>query len=88
MYIYLHYLYSLCLCVYFIYLHLFTNTWPIFDSKGIDALFKAHFLEKRIFCLLTLPKQMPFLTISNKNIFFKTQGNRLGAIVAPNKRLE
>ena len=25
---------------------------------------------------------------SNKNIFFKTQGNRLGAIVAPNKRLE
>ena len=77
-----------CLCVYFIYLYLLTNTWPILDSKGIGALFGAHFLEKRAFRLLTLPKQMPFLTISNKNIFFKTQGNRLGAIVAPNKRLE
>ena len=28
---------------------------------------------------------MLFLTISNENIFFKTQGTRLGAIVAPNK---
>ena len=74
--------------MYFIYLYLLTNTWPILDSKGIGVLFGAHFLEKRAFRLLTLPKQMPFLTISNKNIFFKTQGNRLGAIVAPNKRLE
>ena len=31
---------------------------------------------------------MPFLTISNENIFLKTQGTRLGAIVAPNKGLE
>ena len=29
-----------------------------------------------------------FLTISNENIFFKTQGTRLGAIVARNKSLE
>ena len=29
-----------------------------------------------------------FLTISNENIFFKIQGTRLGAIVAPNKGLE
>ena len=28
---------------------------------------------------------MLFLTISNENIFFKTQDTRLGAIVAPNK---
>ena len=31
---------------------------------------------------------MSFLTISNGNILFKTQGTRLGAIVAPNKGLE
>ena len=48
----------------------------------------AHFSEKGAFCLLVLPKQMPFLTISNENIFFKTQGIRLDAIVAPNKSLE
>ena len=77
-----------CLCVYFIYLYLFTNISPILDSEGMGASFGAHFLEKRAFCLLTVPKQMPFLTISNKNVFFKTQGNRLGAIVAPTKRLE
>ena len=59
-----------CVCVYFICLYLFTNTWPILDSEGVGALFAAHFLEKSAFCLLTLPKQMPFLTISNKNIFF------------------
>ena len=28
---------------------------------------------------------MLFLTISNENIFFKTQGTRLGAIVAPSE---
>ena len=77
-----------CVSLYFIYLHLFTNTWPILDTEGIGPLFGAHFLEKRSFCFLTLPKQMPFLTMSKKNIFSKTQGNRLGAIVAPNKRLE
>ena len=31
---------------------------------------------------------MPFLTISTENIFFRTQGTRLGAIVASNKGLE
>ena len=31
---------------------------------------------------------MPFLTISNESTFLKTQGSRLGAIVAPNKGLE
>ena len=31
---------------------------------------------------------MSFLTISNENICFKTQGTRLGGIVAPNKSLE
>ena len=74
--------------MYFIYLYLLTNTWPILDSEGIGALFGAYFLEKSASCLLTLPKQMPFLTISNKNIFFKTQGKRLGVVVAPNKHLK
>ena len=31
---------------------------------------------------------MIFFTISNENIFLKTQGTRLGVIVAPNKGLE
>ena len=51
------------------------NTWPILDSEdiGAGALFWVHFFfEKRAFCLLILPKQMPFLTISYKNIFLKT----------------
>ena len=55
---------------------------------GHEYVFGAHFSEKRAFCLLVPPEQMPFLTISNENIFFKTQGTRLGAIVAPNKYLE
>ena len=31
---------------------------------------------------------MSLLTISNENIFFKTQGTRLGAVVTPNKGLD
>ena len=54
---------------------------------GMGAFFRAHFLKKGI-CLLTPPQQMSFLTISNKNILFKTQGTGLDAIVAPNKGLE
>ena len=53
------------------------------------GVFLGHiFQKKRAFCLLAPTKQMPFLTISKKNIFFKTQGTRLGEIVAPNKCLE
>ena len=58
---------------------------PILDIGGMGAVFKGIFSEKRAFCLLVPLKQMSFLTISNKNIFFKTQGTRLGVIVAPNK---
>ena len=47
----------------------------------------AHFYKKGAFCLLALPKQMSLLTISTENIFLKTQGTRLVAIVAPNKGL-
>ena len=54
---------------------------------GMDAFFRAYLLKKKEFCLL-LGKQMPFLIISNENIFFKIQGTRLGAIVVPNKGLE
>ena len=63
-------------------------TGPILDSEGMGAVFWVHFLKKRTFCLLAPPKQMSFLTISNKNISFKTKGTRLGATVAPNKCLE
>ena len=51
-------------------------------------LFRVLFLKKIAFCLLAPPKQMSFLTISNENVLFKTQGTRLGAIIAPNKGLE
>ena len=35
--------------------------------------------------MLATSKLMLFLTISNENIFLKTQGTRLGAIVAQTK---
>ena len=47
------------------------------------VIWGTFFGKKCIFFAHTLPKQMPFLAISNKNIFFKTQDKRLGAIVAP-----
>ena len=34
------------------------------------------------------PNQISFFTVSEENIFFKTQVTRLGAVVAPNKGLE
>ena len=54
-----------------IYLYLFTNIGPILDSEGMGAFFGANFSEEETFCLVTLPKQMPFLTISNKMFFSK-----------------
>ena len=63
-------------------------TGPILDSEGMGSFFGAHFSEKRAFSLLAFPNQIAFLTISNKNIFFKTRSTRLGAIVTPNKCLE
>ena len=53
---------------------------PILDSEGMGTFLGAHFLEKKEFWLLATLKQMPFLTILDKNIFFKTQGTRLGVI--------
>ena len=38
---------------------------------GHGCIFRAHLLQKRTFCLLAPLKQMPFLTISNENVFFK-----------------
>ena len=61
------------------------SSGPILDIRGMGVFFRAYFLGKRAFCLLAPPKQMSFLIISNENIFFKTQGTRLGAIVSPNK---
>ena len=37
--------------------------------------------------MLAPPKQMSFLTISKENIFFRTLGTSLGAIVATKKAL-
>ena len=54
---------------------------PILDIEDMDTS------EKRAFCLLASPKQMSFLTISVESSFFKIQGTRLDAIVAPNKEI-
>ena len=64
------------------------HTRPTLDIAGMDAFFWGTFSEKRAFCLFAPPKQMSFLTISNENIFLRTQGTRLGVIVAPKKGLE
>ena len=61
---------------------------PVLYIGGMGAFFQGKSSKKRPFGLLAPPKKMPFLTISHKNIFFKIQGSRLGAIVAPNKSLE
>ena len=63
------------------------HSGSILDIEGMGGFWGA-FFEKRVFCLLALPKQMPFSTISKENIFFKIQGTRLGVIVAPSKGLE
>ena len=55
MYIYLYYLYSLCMCVF--YLSVFIYKYMAY-SILFYSRFGAHFVEKRAFCLLTLPKQM------------------------------
>ena len=54
----------------------------------MGAFFGASVFKKGAFYLIAPPNQMSFLTISNENIFFKNQGTRLGAIIAPNKGLE
>ena len=51
-------------------------------------VFGGTFVLKKGILFTWPPEQMSFLTISNENNFFKTQGTRLGAIVAPNKGLE
>ena len=51
------------------------DTGPTLDIGGMGTFLGAFFL--RAFCLLAPPKQMSFLTISNKNIFLKTEGTRL-----------
>ena len=61
---------------------------PILDNVGMGAFFWGTFSEKRAFCLLAIPKQMSFFTISNENIFSKTEGTRLDGMVTPNKDLE
>ena len=63
----------------------FELSGPILDIGGMGAFLRANFSKIRAFGLLAPPKQMLFLTIFNENIFFKTQGTRLGATVTPNK---
>lgn len=40
-------------------------------------LFAAQFFKKGAFCLFSSPKQIPFSTIFNEEIFAKTKGTRL-----------
>ena len=61
---------------------------PIIDIGGMGAIFQDTFFEKRAFCLFAPTKQKSFLTISNVNIFSKTQGTRLDAKVTSTKDLE
>ena len=55
-------------------------TGHIIDIGGMGAFFGGTFSEKKafFFFLLASPKQLSFLTISNENIFLKTQCTRLG----------
>ena len=70
----------------FIYEDTYHIAWSIVDPGYV--FFGACFQKKRAFCLLAPPKHMSFLTISNGNVFLKTQDTRLGAIVASDKGLE
>ena len=55
---------------------------------GNDAFFQGTTSENRALYLLVPTKQITILTISNEIIFFKTQGIRLGVLVARNEGLE
>ena len=61
---------------------------PILDIGDMGTFLKHIFFEKRAFCLLSPPKQMSFLIISNEFCFFKTQDTRLGVTVASYKDIE
>ena len=45
---------------------------PILDIVSMSTFFRSHILKERYF-VLAASKQTPFLSISNKNIFFNTQ---------------
>lgn len=49
--------------------------------------FVGVYFIKGTFFLLAPPKQVPFLISSNENNFIKTQGSRLGMIIATKKGL-
>ena len=63
-------------------------TGPILDTGVMGAFLGGTFVLKKGICLLVPPKQMSFSTISNENIFCKTQDTKLVVIIAPNKVLE
>ena len=61
---------------------------PIIPNIGsMGAPFGAQLLKKGHFVCLQ-PLNMPFLTVSNDNISFKSQGTRLDAIVATHEGLQ
>ena len=66
--------------------HIYIGVQGLFYS-GHGCVFLGHIFSKKGICMLTSPKQMLFATISNENIFSKTQGTKLGAIIAPSKVL-
>ena len=59
-----------------------------FLTFGTCVWFLGRNYWKKGILFASFPKQISFLTISNENIFFKTQATRLDAIVTPNKRLK
>ena len=82
------YLYSLSMFVFYwsVFIYKYMAYFRQWEHRCI--IWGILFGKKGILLAHTLLKQLPFLTISNKNIFFETQGNKLGVIVAPNKHLE
>ena len=59
----------------------------ILNIGRMGAFLGGTLSEKMAFCFLAPSKQMSILTISNENIFLKTHGTRLGAIVGQRSRI-
>ena len=71
-----------------LYLSVFIYKYRAYSRQGGDGCIFWGTIFRKKGHLIALPKEMPFLTVSNKKIFFETEDKRLGAIVIPNKHLE
>ena len=58
--------------IFQIYLKVDTYTsGPILDIGGMREFLRHTFRKKRVICFLASHKQIPYITISNENIFFQ-----------------